>query len=255
MKELIKKLLKENLLSERLTQVDSDVDLLYNTYFKKGVDYINKTGIVNRELFKRDRTTTNILTSEESIKANELNECTILVNNPKGNTYNPSEKIITISISNDATNFIIDDFKGDLNAASNYLHEPQRSNLKKEFTEERIKGSIHHELAHWVDDTMNNQHIKKRTLKAMEIGTVDIGGIPVNSTKIEIQAQIHNIKQLHNKFKDEWDEMSFNEMISHSPPLNFVFRQLKGDIKTNWLRNLKTRMHREGLLGKNMVNY
>lgn len=254
MKEIIKKLLREGLISEKLTQVDSDVDLLYNTYFKEDIDYINKTGYVNNGLFKTNKTNTSVLTSEESIKANELNQCVILVN-IKGNTYNPSGHIITVSITKDAIDFVINEFKGDLQAAINYLEEPQRASLRKEFTEEKIKGSIHHELAHWIDDTMHNQHIMKRTNKAMELGTANIGGIPVNSTKMEIQGQIHNIKQLYNKFNDVWDDMSFTELVSHSPTLNIISRQLKGDTKINWIRNLKTRMNREGLLGKNMINY
>lgn len=255
MKKIIKELLREGLLSERLTDVDSDVNLLYDMYFKEDIDYINKTGYVNGGLFKKNSTNTSILRTDESIKANELNPCDILVNNIFGNAYSPSSKSIMISANSDAVDFVINEFKGDLHSAINYLDEPNRSSLRNEFTEERIKGSIHHELAHWIDDTMNNQHIKKRTNKAMELGTRHIGGIPVNSTKMEIQGQIHNVKQLHNKLKDVWDDMSFTELISMSPSLTNISINLSGKIKDKWIRDLKTRMHREGLLGNNMVNY
>ena len=255
MKEVIKKLLRESLVSEKLTIVDSDVDLLYNTYFKEDIDYINETGYINKGLFKRDKTDTNILKSEESTTANKINPCIILVNNLSGNMYRPSDSTISISVNHDAFNFVINSFKGDLNAAINNIDEALRNSLSKEFTEERIKGSIHHELAHWVDDTMNNGHIKKMLVKAQEFGHKNFGGVPINSTKMEIQGQIHNVKQLYNTFKDVWDDMSFNELISHSPSLILISKQLKGDVKNKWIRDLKSRMYREGLLGKNMINY
>jgi hypothetical protein len=70
---------------------------------------------------------------------------------------------------------------------------------------------------------------------------------------MEIQGQIHNVKQLHNKYNDIWDTLTFSDLIKYSPTLRTISNELKGDIKTKWVRDLKTRMHREGLLGKNMV--
>jgi hypothetical protein len=78
--------------------------------------------------------------------------------------------------------------------------------------------------------------------------------LPINANKLEIQAQIHNVKQLYNKYENIWDELTFKDMLTYSPPLNKVYRDLPMKIKLDWIRNLKTRMHREGLLGKNMVN-
>jgi hypothetical protein len=255
MKDIIKKLLREGLLTEKLAEVDYDVDLLYDRFFKEDIDYITRTGYVNSGLFKTNETNTVILKTPESINVNKTNGCIIVVNNLKGNFYKPNARTIGISINQDAVNFVIDEFKGDLQAAINYLHEPNRSSLRNEFKEERIKGSIHHELVHWIDDSMNNQHIKKRLDKALELGTRNIGGVHVNSTKMEIQGQIHNIKQLHNKFKDVWDDMSFTELVNNSPSLSLVSRQLSGYIKIKWVKDLKTRMYREGLLGKNMINH
>jgi hypothetical protein len=41
-------------------------------------------------------------------------------------------------------------------------------------------------------------------------------------------------------------------MLSYSPPLTSIYNSLSGDIRKRWVRDLKTRMYREGLLGKNM---
>jgi hypothetical protein len=132
--------------------------------------------------------------------------------------------------------------------------EKQRKTLIKEFTEIRIKGSIHHELAHWIDDTLNNRHIKARVGKAMERNTRDLGGIPVDATRMEIQGQIHNIKQAYNKNKDVWDELSFQDVLDLLPSTNSVNNKLTGETKAKWRKELKLRMNREGLLGKNMKN-
>lgn len=253
MKSLIKKLLRENLLNEKLTNIDDDVNMFYLKYFDFDVKELERTGVITNTMFLQSETNTVILKSDDSIKSNNLNSCIIKLNTGS-NGYQPSTRTITIGVTSNAINFIKDEAKGNINLAINMLtDEKYKDLLSREFTEERIKGSIHHELAHWIDDTLNNGHINKRLDKAMEVGTRDLGGIPVNATKMEIQAQIHNIKQLHNKYSDIWDSLSFNDMLKYSPPLSNVYNSLIGAVKIKWIRELKTRMYREGLLGKNMV--
>ena len=41
------------------------------------------------------------------------------------------------------------------------LLEPKFS-LENEITEARIKGSIHHEISHWLNDSLHGNHIKNR---------------------------------------------------------------------------------------------
>jgi hypothetical protein len=252
MKSLIKKLLKESLLSEKLADIDDDVNLLYNKFFKTDIDEVEKTGVITDKMFFYNETNSIILKSPDCIKANEKNPCIIEVNNGS-NYYSPTKKIISISVSSNASDFVKNE-GGDIKLATKFLNQQQQQSLLKEFTEERIKGSIHHELAHWIDDTLHNRHITKRINKATEIGSRDLGGIPVNATKMEIQGQIHNVKQLYNKHNKIWDELSFNEMLNLSPSLILISNQLKNNYKKQWVRDLKTRMHREGLLGKNMYN-
>ncbi len=73
-------------------------------------------------------------------------------------------------------------------------------------------------------------------------------------TKVEIQGQIHNVKQLYNKYMDIWDDLSFMDMIGMSPPLIGIYNELNFEQKKTWTRDLKTRMFRENLLGKKMIN-
>jgi len=245
MKQLIKRILREGLLTEKLTNIDEDVNLLYTSFFEYDVKKLEKTGLITNDMFLVNETNTSILKTEDCVKANESNNCVILINEGS-NFYKPSTKKISISVNDDAINYVKDYFGGDLTQGEGLI--------LKEFTEEKIKGSIHHELVHWIDDTLNNRHLSKRLNKTAEAGTLDLNNIPVNSTKFEIQAQIHNIKQLYNKHSDIWDTLSFEDMIKYSPPLNTVFKNLPKVFKTRWIRDLKTRMYRENLLGKNMNN-
>ena len=57
---------------------------------------------------------------------------------------------------------------------------------------------------------------------------------------------------IHNKYSDIWDSLSFYDMLSYSPPLSTIHNSLNGEVKKRWVRDLKTRMYREGLLGRNM---
>lgn len=253
MKDYIKKLLRENLIVEKLTNIDNDVDDLYKMFFSDDIDEIAITGIITDDMFKKQNSNTSILNDDESVKSNAINPCNIYINYGL-NGYIPEKNIISISFASGAKNYVMD-FGGDLNKAINSLsNETQKVNLRSEFTEEKIKGSIHHELAHWIDDTMNNRHVRSRLEKQVKFNTRDLGGVPVDATKMEIQGQIHNVKQLKNKYEDRWDNLSFYDMLRLSPPLTVIHRDLPDKFKSKWVRDLKTRMHREGLLGKNMIN-
>lgn len=246
--------INETLLTEKLANVDSDVDLLYNKYFKTDIDELNRTGTITKEMFNEYQgDNTNILNSEDSIKANETNRCELIINNRLGNAYRPSTKTIFLSANRNAINYVLNEFNGDYNDALDSLKGGNQYNsFKMEFTEERIKGSIHHELAHWIDDTNNNQHINKRTQIATKLGTQDINNVPVDSTKMEIQGQIHNIKQIYNKYKENWNELSLRDLFNLTPTLNLIFNRLNDSYKKQWLKDLILRMNRENLLGDKM---
>lgn len=251
MKSIIKKLLRESLLNEKLTNIDDDVNMLYVKYFEYDVNELERTGVIRNDMFLKTETNTVILKSDDCIAANKLNSCIIYINTGT-NYYKPSSNVISISINHNALNYVKDEGEN-FKFAIDSLPNSQKEMLSHEFSEERIKGSIHHELVHWIDDTLHNRHIAKRLDKALELKTRDIGKLPVNATKMEIQAQIHNVKQLHNKYSNIWDSLSFDDLLRYSPPLLTIYKTLTGDIKTKWIMDLKKRMHREGLLGKNMV--
>ena len=226
--------------------------MLYNMFFKEAIDEIKATGKIRRNMFAADETNTSILKSKVAKLANEKNMCIININQPYKNMYNfykPEDKLITLGINYDAVEFVLSDylFYKDINIAAETIHNGEQ--MKKEFSPERIKGSIHHELVHWVDDTFNNSHILDK-LKNKKIIKKNLP--PVNAQKFEIQAQIHNVFQLKREYEDVWDNLSFDKMISLSPSLSLVNTQLTGKIKYKWRADLLHRMARESLLGKQM---
>lgn len=239
----------EGLLTEKLTNIDDDVNLLYGKYFESDVNKIKQTGMILSSMFITSVSNTSVLKTENCVNSNAKNNCVININYGS-NYYQPSKNKISLSVSDNALAFVLNDYKGDLKRASHDVGDI----ILREFSEERIKGSIHHELVHWIDDTQNNRHINKILKNPAESSQRMHNGVPINASKMEIQAQIHNIKQLHNKYSNIWDTLTFHDMLKFSPPLSSVFKGLKDDFKSNWIRDIKTRMHREGLLGKKMYN-
>lgn len=237
-----------NTINERLMDVNKDVDYIYDLFFKKDVVKFNESGIITDGMFESNKLSTKDLKEPLSVKADKLNRCEILINK-NGNFYKPSENIISLSVNFNAVSFIKS--SGGLENAIKNLSSSKAEVLKYELSESRIKGSIHHELVHWLDETLHNKHITKKLKKAKEVGN---WGRNVNSTKMEIQSQIHNIVQLKREYADIWDEMSFREMLIKSPSLDTIYSMLRGEEKKNWILDLKKRMFREGLLGKNMKN-
>ena len=244
--------INENLLNEKLTEIDDDVNLLYNEFFRDDIEKINRTGIITRDMFKFGNSDTSKLQSEESIEGNKLNACTIKINNNSGNNYKPSTREIRLSVNKQAFDFVLSN-NGNLKDSIDELDDTQKKSLKQEFSEEKIKGSIHHELTHWLDDTIHNRHITKMLKKSVNNKAKELNKTPVNSTKMEIQGQIHNIKQLHNKYNDIWDDIEFSDLFGYSPALNTIQKNLPDKLRKQWIRDIKTRMHRENLLRKNMV--
>jgi len=259
-RRIIREVLSEDveLINERLMDVDSDVDMIYDYYFRDDIEKVKSTNSLYDVDFEKKEYNTSFLNSSLAKKADKLNRCKIFIN-IGANHYNPKASVIALGVSDNAVDFVLENFNGNLNKAILELklsgNKEQSINLSNEFSESKIKGSIHHELAHWIDDTLHNGHIKLRANKALETGGgMTKRGLPINADKMEIQGQIHNIVQLKKEYSDIWDSLTFEDLLKLSTTLNIVNSQLVGDIKTKWKRDLLKRMYREGLLGKNMIN-
>lgn len=244
-----------NRIDEKLAEVDSDVDLIYDKYFRSAIDGLKETGTLNFDLLQEHEISTTILQSERCKEAHKLNPCIIVTNSKKYGNYKgfyaPKNTVILVNLHPGASE-LVKEYGGSVERASEDIDYSNREQFRSEFTEEVIKGTIHHELAHWIDDTLHNRHIRDRVLKATEGGKRNLNAKPIDMSNMEIEGQIHNIKQLYNTHKDEWDDISFDYMISLSPTLKLINGRLRGDDNVIWRKAIQKRMYREGLMGAKM---
>lgn len=246
--------INEQLIAESLPDIQSDVDIIYDRFFRKDIEDINENRKLKGTHFKKYKTNTGILNSKNAKKAHLIKPCDIYLNYD-GNSYIPEYGQINISFTKSAIDFV-KGFSGDLDRALIRINRDQRKALKSEFSPHKIKGTIEHELLHWLDDALHNNRIKKMMDKISMMGRKKaLRGRNITSHFIEIQAQMGNIRQLKLSLGDDkWDDMEFSEIISIIPSFNFINRKLKNnpDEHKEWLKNVKKRMNREGLLGKKM---
>lgn len=242
----------KKMLTEQLTNVDEDVNMLYDKYFRADMDIVRETRFIDRSLFRESELSTSDLTSPLCVRANELNPCKISINGiayrSTPNAYSPIRRVIMLSAQFAAVDYILNQCGGSLDDAIDGLVGDVKIRILNEFSEHRIKGTIHHELAHWIDDTMNNQHIEKK-IKNKNFRTY---AKQINKEPLEVQGQIHNIYQAKKEHGDIWDLITFKDLTNYIPSLNAVLTGLTDDNKKIWLKALKKRMFREKLLGDNM---
>jgi hypothetical protein len=245
-----------NIINESLSDIDDDVDMLYDMYFKNDVEKLELTNMIDKTMFVLGNPTdTSILKNPLCVKANELNPCTIYINGTlthryPGFYYEPNKQSISLSLRSKAYRYA-EDFNGNIKLAYDELPYSQQLLFSKEFKDYRTKASIHHELAHWLDDTFNNQHIKKHVDKRIN-GTVNKKLENSFMVNHEVYAMLNGIKQIKRKHEDIWDELSFSDVIKLIPSLGSAKTVLNKQQKDIYFKNIQKKMYREGLLGKKM---
>jgi hypothetical protein len=244
------KILIENkiLLLEKTFDLDVDVDWIYDKFFKKDIDEIKNTGMVGRGMFIPQSTSTASLKSSVAKRAHLIKPCEIFINSDYiRRAYVPSLNSIYINVNDSAVHYILWECGGSLNIAVKEVG----SKIKREFEEAVIKSHIYHELSHWIDDVLHNNITTREVGKKQKDKKIRKY---IDFRFFEINAQIHAIKQLKRNMGDEWDEIKFSDLKHLIPSLGVITRKhvKEPDKVSAWERKLKKRMHREGLLGKNM---
>ena len=243
--------------------VSDDAQAIYDQYFKNAVEQL-KTFKGDPDIPKSRMFSTAKLKSKAAQQAHELNPGTIKVWTG-GNFYSPRNTIIEVGLNKNVIDILelSDSFNQALQLIPSNLHK----RFKSEFEEHRIVGSIAHEISHWIDDTLHNYHIKGKVEKARELDDTR-GPHSSKSKKItarlsdqlsahEINAQIHQMKEVKNKISPErWDSLTIEELIDINPSTSSTKEKLilkDVSLYQKWKRLLLTRLHREGLLGKAMA--
>lgn len=237
----------------RFLDIQDDVDLVYNKFFKKDIDAINSGVPYNsQKMFLNITSNTTLFKNGLLKQAHEAKPCIIEINNSDyGNGYIPKMTIISFSVNSHAIGFFDEGEK--LDDAVERLDTEQVNNFLNEFSEHKMKGSIHHELIHWLDNALHNNTISNFLDKSNKKGLKKyIRKDDVYLSYIETHSILGNIKQLKNKFNDIWDSLTFEDMIHYSPFLTNIYKRFSDENKYKFKKTLLKRMHRAGLLGKYM---
>ena len=268
-------------LLEKTFDINKDVDIIYNLFFKKflsnlkasefreyDVQHFYKdnyrsnfwdTGSASRDDVLFGQISTNKLVEQDSKEANRVNPliiyCGVFKEGSfyKGKVSTNNNPCIFISINTRALNLFFDKLlikKSDLQV------------FKSEFTPQKIKSFIAHELSHWIDDSLHKGFLTslldlKDWLKNDEILLLKQKN--VNTTYFEINAQIHAIKNLKRSNEKKWDEFTLDKVFSRYSPLfgiaKLLYSKYGKEVLEIWEKYLLKRMAREKLLGKNMNHF
>ena len=260
------KSLNEDRLNEKLFSIEDDVDYIIE---ESGIEDFYKdvesgempyyTEIINDEeiaflVMKSDE-----LRSEDAVKAHDVNPISIFIGFATGNIgshYNPKDKYLLASPTRSA-------FKVFYLGEEDKLEASKRETLKKDLSLERLKYALAHELSHWISDSLHNKHIESIIDRANDLNDAEYMKLKkqdVNMTYFEIDAIIHSIKEMKRRYsEEEWNNLTFRDIMLDYTALNTVDNLLKEryglEVALIWQKNLFQRMHREGLLGKNMRNF
>jgi len=245
-------------LTEAMFDVSQDANWIYENYFK---EYANSIvdGTWNLELPKPIVIPSAKLKSPDAQKATAINPVNIYLYDRvvTGNEYQPLKHAIYINLGKNAIKFIQQN--DGLKHALVQLSTASAKQMQTELTPARIKGSISHEISHWIDDTLHNNHLRNMINTAMHssgkdrIKAVYQGNPDVALTSYEINAQIHAIKELKIHNESMWDVFDFDDVVDLNASLASIRNTLrKFGLYNKWKRKILQRMAREGLLGKYM---
>lgn len=258
-------------LNEKTYAIGADVDLIYKKFLKKPLMMVKKGDIKGFLKFVKDHKMFETskdsefgtmmsfeLKSKKSKEASKINPVYIIVGIfDSASYYNPLKKQISISLNLNAFNLLKDvpykKIKYELPDNDTWAR------FQAEFTEANIKGTIYHELSHWLNDTLHNQNIKKRLDKAHETGK--FGSLKKFGTDLftdyELDAQVHAIKQLKRNYKKDWDKLTWNDIEKKKVSFYVIKKALKNASKIaqdDYMKRMLKRLNREKLLGKGLKN-
>lgn len=250
----------KEILNEKTYSLDRDVNYLYRiSKLDDLLNFINSENYDKLDPFLRNKkvsdgyelysTDSSKLTNRDIKKSHKLNPITIRIGIFNGGSFfNVKTKVMQISLNKGAFDLFnynsFDDIKRDIGF--------QFTKFKNEFTEHNIKGSIYHELVHWIEESTHDSMLSKRINK----GNIKGKHANVNHTEFEINSQIHKIKQLRKSLnKKEYDDLDWKQLLQKLPSLSNNFKNYRNEKEFNtFVKNFISRLHREKLLPKKIKN-
>jgi len=257
-------------LEKRIYNLKKDVDFIYDHAFKEFIQDFHSELLKPLEFYGEKslgRDFKFVTFSTKELKAKECKIADSKLSVPifcgvfdSGNFFNFSgdKPYIQLSLHSVLVHSIYSNKIENIKGMKYIISNTQLKKAKNEFDEGRIKGSIAHELSHWVDganyDIFNKIVSKNTELSRQEL--LKLKNKSVDMSYFEIQGQIHGISELKRKYKKQWNDMSLNDLFnlytSLSSIANTLYKNYGSDVVLIWSRNLIKRLAREGLLGVNM---
>lgn len=259
-------------ITERTYDIHHEVDFIYNRFFKEFIDdfqaAINEP---SEYIFPRLPDTFGTIRGNELLnytknalmkKAYELNPLMgIYTDSNDGNVYRPSkgysDAYINLSLNKQAIG-LFREYGGNINLLS--IDKTQLRFLRNEVTEARVKGTINHEISHWLNDSLHGKHITKRINRSSGMGSEDSLRVMNKGknrthqflTDYELDAQIQAIIEYRRKNPGAWKRLTLEDALSFMPFYFAISTTLNRNEMKEWKRYIYTRLAREDLLGKKM---
>lgn len=294
MKKRTMKFNQLELMMEKVFNLRKDIDMLYRIGFKHVVKAVDdslkrgaKTDSLKRILQKAnpDMNTKGYhilanyfsydLQTKEATEAAEIKPIKISLElGNRGNLYRATRREIIISIP-DSVIEIFDTNSWDKDVILDAVRGEKA--IFNEISEFKLKGTINHELSHWIRNAQTG-HIDKFFKKADAakvaggdkgyLKAIRQGEIGVIATSYELDAYIHNIMEYRKFIGDnKYNKKTLEDMFVEIPSLRSVkihFKTYKygdggylGDWEKKWIdwqKRLIKRLDREKMLGKRMRN-
>lgn len=269
-------------INEKTFQISGDVDRLFNKFYKKPLKLLRDGKFTPNDKIAFNSARHSILTTDTSVfksshikMANKARACRIYISigSGKGMTYSAKDAIpyydddtlnqINIDINKGALDLVFS--VGTIDDAAKRIQSNNSHAFRAEFGESKVKASIYHELSHWLQDILHNGNINKTIKKAKELNITrggdagmnyrKHGKIDINFTNVEIDAQIHALKQLRRDTSNSEIEIIytyFDEWIRLNPSMNSMLNMSMSKDKKEWLKKLFKRAIREKLIPRTM---
>ena len=272
--------MKLSQLFEAIFHVDDAVDYIFEKAFGdffRGIEKFKKGGDISKVFVDLDITDFSMAEIKKNIKNEYVQRSMIIFPIEieagiltEGSRYVPTKNLITISFNTDLYRLLLmalsNNWTYDMMMQNIQSH--RRPNAEAEFSGNKVRGSIAHELSHWIDDVSHKRHITKMIEKAQMFRdeqqdqasttkTLLRGKPDIYMTDYEINAVVHAISQLKREFdENKWNTMTFDDLLDSDPALNNTYMRIRDtltekDLK-EWKRTVFSRLHRERLLGRNM---
>jgi len=248
-------------LIEKTFNVQIDVDYLYTKSKLDVLVSLIDAGDIEglRKFLSKGKTflsiSSNELKSRSAKQASKIKPVLIDVGVFKGGSYYDTRtNYIQLSLNKSALQYFMTldldpkNAERELNKVSN--------RFMKEFKPSAIKGTIAHELAHWIDDVLHNQFLSNRVTIAREKGIIGLAGKhnDVNHTEFEVNSQIHAIKEIKRSMgAREYNKITWIGLIQQKSSLMSNFKHFLSESDYNeFMISFVKRLHREKLLAKTL---